>query len=117
MQLPTVIQERLPQVWLLLGALFIVTGLLLGLEYPVTFIYFAIGVACIFWGFCLIVLRPRKPEYTWTETTSVVARSPSSDEEPLKQSVAQPFMAPMVDVSDLPDLPEEPPTDLPDKDS
>ena len=116
MQLPTVIQERLPQVWLLLGALFIVTGLLLGLEYPVTFIYFAIGVACIFWGFCLIVLRPRKPEYTWTETTSAAVQDPNPDEEPLKQSMAQPLMATMVDVSDLPDLPE-PSTDLPDKDS
>ncbi len=117
MRLPESVYERLPQVWLLLGFLFIVTGVLLGTEFPVTYIYFALGVACIFWSFCIVVLRPRKPEYTWTEPSSAGHQSPSSEEEPLKQSIAQPYVAPTVDVSGLPDLPDEPPTDLPDEDN
>ena len=117
MKLPASVYERLPQFWLLLGVLFIVTGLLLGTEYPVTYIYFALGVACIFWSFCIVVLRPRKPEYTWTEPASVVGRRQNSEEDPLKQSTAQPFVAPIVDVSGLPDLPDEPSTDLPDEDN
>ena len=118
MQIPTFIQERVPQFWLLLGLLFLATGAYLGFEYPLTFLYFAVGVVCIFWSFCTVVLRPRKPEYTWTEPGSVVDRSASSDEEePLKQSVAQPMIEPIVDVSDLPELPPEPITDPLDEDS
>ena len=118
MQIPSFIQGRLPQFWLLLGVLFLATGTYLGFDYPVTFLYFAVGIVCIFWSFCIVVLRPRKPEYSWTEPASVVDPSPSSDEEePLKQSMAQPFMETMVDVSDLPELPPEPITNPPDEDS
>ena len=108
MQIPPFIQDRLPQFWLLLGVLFLATGTYLGFDYPVTFLYFAVGIVCIFWGFCIVALRPRKPEYTWTEPASAHEQSPSSDEEePLKQSMAAPVMEPIVDVSELPDLPEE----------
>ncbi len=117
MQIPSFIQDRLPQFWLLLGLLFLATGTYLGFDYPVTFLYFAVGIVCIFWSFCIVVLRPRKPEYTWTEPESVVDRSPSSDEkEPFKQSMALPIIDPIVDVSDLPELPPEPITDPPDED-
>ena len=117
MRLPESVYERLPQFWLLLGVLFIVTGAFLGTDYPVTYIYFALGVACIFWGFCIVVLRPRKPEYTWTEPASAGHQRPSSEKDPLKQSMAQPFVAPTVDVSGLPELPTDPAIDLPDEDS
>ena len=117
MRLPESVYERLPQFWLLLGFLFIVTGVLLGTEFPVTYIYFALGVACIFWSFCIVALRPRKPDYAWTEPTSVADQSTSSEENPLKQSMARPLMEPMVDVSELPELPTDPATDLPDDDS
>ena len=118
MQIPSFIQGRLPQFWLLLGVLFLATGTYLGFDYPVTFLYFAVGIVCIFGSFCIVVLRPRKPEYTWTEPESVDDRSPSSDEvEPFKQSMALPIIEPMVDVSDLPELPPEPITDAPDEDS
>ncbi len=101
MRIPTPIYERLPQFWLLLGLLFMSTGTWLGFDYPVSFIYFAIGTACIFWGFCVVVLRPRKPEYAIRAQTTVVGRGPSSDEEePLKQSMARPLMEPMVDLAD-----------------
>ncbi len=117
MRLPESVYERLPQFWLLLGVLFIVTGAFLGTDYPVTYIYFALGVVCVFWSFCIVALRPRKPQYTWTEPASVGSQSMGSGEEPFKQSMALPVMDPIVDVSDLPELPADPPTDLPDKDS
>ena len=117
MQIPSFIQDRLPQFWLLLGVLFLATGTYLGFDYPVTFLYFAVGIVCIFWSFCIVVLRPRKPEYTWTEPASVVDQAPSTDEEPLKQSIARPIMEPMVDVSELPELPTDSATDLPDDES
>ncbi len=101
MRLPTPIYERLPQFWLLLGLLFMSTGTWLGFDYPVTFIYFAIGTACIFWSFCVVALRPRKPDYTVRAQVSIVGQRPSSDdEEPLKQSRARPHMEPMVDLTD-----------------
>jgi len=108
MRLPESVYKRLPQFWLLLGVLFLVTGVFLGTDYPVTYIYFALGIACVFWSFCIVALRPRKPEYSWTEPASVADQSPGSDEEePFKQSMALPVMDPIVDVSELPDLPEE----------
>lgn len=117
MRLPESVYKRLPQFWLLLGVLFIVTGVFLGTDYPVTYIYFALGVACVFWSFCIVALRQRKPEYSWTEPASVADQSPSSGENPLKRSMARPSMEPMVDVSELPEPPTDPATDLPDKDS
>ena len=108
MRLPESVYKRLPQFWLLLGVLFLVTGVFLGTDYPVTYIYFALGIACIFWSFCIVALRPRKPDYSWTEPASVADQSSNFDEEePLKQSMAAPVMEPIVDVSELPDLPEE----------
>ncbi len=117
MRLPESVYERLPQFWLLLGVLFIVTGVFLGTDYPVTYIYFALGVVCVFWSFCMVALRPRKPDYSWTEPASVADQSPSSGEDPLKQSMARPLMKPMVDMSELPELPTDPATDRPDEDS
>ncbi len=117
MKLPASVYKRLPQFWLLLGVLFIVTGVLLGTEYPVTYIYFALGVACVFWSFCIVALRPRKPDYTWTEPASPGHQGPGSEEEPLKQSMARPLMEPMVELSELPELPTDPATDRPDEDS
>lgn len=107
MWIPTPVQERLPMFWLLLGLLFIATGIFLGFDYSATFIYLAIGIICLFWSFCLIVLRPRKPEYTWTEPASTHNRGPSSVEEPVERSTPEPYVATMVNVPGLPDLPDE----------
>ena len=101
MRIPTPIYERLPQFWLLLGLLFMSTGTWLGFDYPVSFIYFAIGTACVFWSFCVVALRPRKPEYAIRAEASMHDQGPNSDdEEPLKQSMARPLMEPMVDLTD-----------------
>lgn len=104
MRIPTPLYERLPQFWLLLGLLFMSTGTWLGFDYAATFIYFAIGIACVFWSFCVVALRPRKPEYAKAAEAAVVFdKKPSSDEEPLKQSIARPLMEPMVDLTNGPD--------------
>ena len=107
MWIPTPVQERLPMFWLLLGLLFIAAGIFLGFDYSATFIYLAIGVISVFWSFCLVVLRPRKSEYAWTEPASTHNRGPSSVEEPVKQSTPEPYVATMVNVPGLPDLPDE----------
>ena len=56
--------ERLPQVWLLLGLLFIATGLYLGFDYSLVFVYLGIGSICFLYGVLLFVFllreKPRK---------------------------------------------------------
>lgn len=54
---PTPIYERVPQVWFLLGLLFITTGLYLGFEFAQSFWYMAIGCFCCAFGVALFVLR------------------------------------------------------------
>ena len=54
---PTPIYERIPQVWFLLGLLFIATGLYLGFEYSQSFWYLAIGCFCCAFSVAIFVLR------------------------------------------------------------
>ncbi|MCH7820428.1 MAG: hypothetical protein IIA07_00305 [Proteobacteria bacterium] len=54
---PTPIYERVPQVWFLLGLLFVATGLYLGFEFAQSFWYIAIGCFCCAFGVALFVLR------------------------------------------------------------
>ena len=46
MWLPTPIYERIPHFWLLLGLLFMSSGLYLGFEYDWSMFYYVVGVAC-----------------------------------------------------------------------
>jgi len=57
MQLFTIIFERLPMVWFLLGLLFNATGLYLGFEYSLAFGYMLLGWACCAYGLAILVLR------------------------------------------------------------
>ncbi len=59
MWLPTPIYERVPQFWFLLGLLFMSSGTYLGFEYTVSFLYFAVGFACVVWSITLFVKRAR----------------------------------------------------------
>jgi hypothetical protein len=59
MWLPTPVYERLPQIWFLLGLLFITGGLYLGLDYPISFLYGALGILCCLSGICVALLRLR----------------------------------------------------------
>lgn len=47
MWLPTPIYERTPQLWLLMGVLFVVLGLYIGLAYKLTVFYLVLGVFCV----------------------------------------------------------------------
>ncbi len=57
---PTPSYERVPQVWFLLGLLFVATGLYLGFEFELSFAYIAIGSFCCAFGMAIFVLRLRE---------------------------------------------------------
>lgn len=59
MWLPTPIYERVPQFWLLLGLLFMSSGVYLGFEYRLSFAYLFVGMLCIAWSFTILVRRSR----------------------------------------------------------
>jgi len=48
MKLTSNIFERLPQAWVLVGLLFISTGLYLGFDFSFVFVYLGIGVICTY---------------------------------------------------------------------
>ncbi len=66
MRLFTIVFERLPMVWLLLGLLFISGGLYLGFEYSLSFAYIFLGMGCSMYGLLLFIFlrreRPRSKE-------------------------------------------------------
>ena len=57
MWIPTPIYERIPQCWLLLGLLFMSSGVYLGFDYGLTFLYFGTGVFCVVWGARIFMMR------------------------------------------------------------
>ena len=46
MFVPKSIYERLPQFWLLLGLLFMSSGIYLSFDYSLSFLYFGVGFVC-----------------------------------------------------------------------
>jgi len=56
MKLTSNIFERLPQAWVLVGLLFISTGLYLGFDFSFVFVYLGIGVICTGYGLALFVV-------------------------------------------------------------
>ena len=64
MKLVSDLFERLPQVWVLLGLLFIAAGLYLGFDYSLVWVYFGIGLVSFLYGALLFFFlqreRPRK---------------------------------------------------------
>jgi hypothetical protein len=59
MWLPTPVYERVPQVWFLMGLLFIANGLYLGLHIPISLVYVCVGFACCGFGIGVAVVRVR----------------------------------------------------------
>lgn len=59
MWLPTPIYERAPQFWLLLGLLFISSGIYLGFETTMAFVYIGVGFFCIAWSAGIIIMRSK----------------------------------------------------------
>lgn len=75
MWLPTPIYERIPQFWFIIGLLFIVGGLYLGVDIPIWFIYIILGFLCCAFGLAVAVLRMKHRR----------AESESSDSEAATQ--------------------------------
>jgi len=47
MWLPEGVYERVPQLWLLMGVLFITFGLYIGFAYNLIYMYLALGAICV----------------------------------------------------------------------
>lgn len=79
---PAPIYERLPIVWFLVGLLFNATGLYLGFEYSVSFLWMIVGWFCCAYGAALFVFhlreRPRAAEKTRLSPKFVSAGSPTA---------------------------------------
>ena len=57
MWIPASIYERLPQFWLLIGLLFITTGLYLGFEFVLSFYYIGLGALCCVYSLAIFMMR------------------------------------------------------------
>ena len=68
MQLFSIVFERLPMVWFLLGLLFNALALYLGFEASMFFVYMIVGWGCCIYGLALFVLqkmeKPKQSEKT-----------------------------------------------------
>jgi hypothetical protein len=92
MRLTTDIFERLPQVWVLVGLLIIATGLYLGFDYSLVFVYLGVGIISFVYGLVLFALllieRPRKSKAKPLSRdfisigTTVDMPTPKADQEP-----------------------------------
>jgi hypothetical protein len=92
MKLISDIFERLPQVWVLVGLLIISSGLYLGFDYSIVFVYLGIGFICTVYGLALFVLllldgpkrsntRPLSQGFISVGST-VIMPTPQADQEP-----------------------------------
>ena len=55
-----IIFERIPIVWILVGLLFQASGLYLGFDYSLAFIYMMVGAFCFAFGIAIFVFRTRE---------------------------------------------------------
>ena len=59
MWLPKTVYERVPQYWLVLGLLFMSSGMYLGFEYRLSYFFFGIGLICALWSMWAFSVRLR----------------------------------------------------------
>jgi hypothetical protein len=57
MRLPTPVYERVPQIWFLMGLLFIANGLYIGIDFPFSLACIAVGFICCAFGACIAIVR------------------------------------------------------------
>lgn len=57
MWIPTPIYERIPQFYILIGLLFMSSGVYLGFDFKLTFVYLGTGVFCFAWGLRIFLMR------------------------------------------------------------
>lgn len=91
MRLVSDIFERLPQVWILVGLLIMASGIYLGFDYSIVFVYLGLGMLCFLYGVVLFVLlalegpkktnvRPLSRDFISIGET-VVMPTPRADQE------------------------------------
>ena len=96
MQLFTIVFERLPIVWFLLGLLFNAIGLYVGFDNSLSFVYMIIGWACCVYGLAIYVLRlwerpstseasRLSPNFISVGSTEMMPAVPSADDEKVKE--------------------------------
>ena len=64
----SIVQERVPLVWILVGLLFNAAGLYLGFEFGLTFVYMIVGWFCCAFGMALLIFRLREQPRTTAQT-------------------------------------------------
>jgi len=79
MWLPKTVYERVPQYWLLLGLLFMSSGMYLGFGYRLSYFYFGIGIICALWSMWTFSVRLRS-RTTTHENESPLAQPPLDNE-------------------------------------
>ncbi len=80
MWLPTPVYERVPQFWLLLGLLFMSSGIYLGFEYSLSFIYLGIGSVCVIWSAAVLVKRSRSRAASASELIETIEADAQNQE-------------------------------------
>ena len=76
MWIPTPVYERLPQFWLLLGLLFMSSGVYIGFDYRLSFAYIFIGALCVVWSAKTLIMRQK---FRGQKILMVSPNSPESD--------------------------------------
>jgi hypothetical protein len=79
MWLPTPLYQRAPQFWLLLGLLFISSGVYMGFDTTMAFVCISVGFFCLAWSGGIIFMRSRNrydaPPATVTDVTPPLDRT------------------------------------------
>lgn len=97
MKIATIVFERIPMVWFLLGLLFNAGGLYLGFEFGLAFFYMMVGWFCCAYGLTLFLFRlrekPKKsesrrlsPHFISAGETTIFPSSSSDDTKSAKQA-------------------------------
>jgi len=92
----TPIYERVPLVWVLLGLLFNASGLFLGFEFTLSFVYMMVGWFCCALGVALFVFRLRErprgsastrlsPKFISEGMTAATPGVPNNDHVPVTE--------------------------------
>lgn len=99
MKIATIVFERVPMVWFLLGLLFNAGGLYLGFEFGLAFVYMMVGWFCCAYGLTLYIFRlrekPKKsearrlsPHFISAGATTVFPSPKAEDSQPTKRAEA-----------------------------
>ena len=99
MKIATIVFERVPMVWFLLGLLFNAAGLYLGFEFGLAFVYMMVGWFCCAYGLTLYIFRlrekPKKsearrlsPHFISAGATTVFPSPTAENSQPTDQAEA-----------------------------